>query len=295
MAECKWCNKSLPSDDVVFCPYCGAKIIKSKGVKRRGNGTGTAYKRDGKWTACYILGWVKRESDGKRCAIKRYKGGFPTRRAALEYIPQLANKRQEKHTLQSYWEVWEKSDLVRLSESKQTAYTIAYKKLKDIMPMTITDIDIVTLREVVAKNATTYYPAKDMRTLLCHLYKLAGADQVANADLPTFVTLPKLEEKEQEAFSEDELGKLWAAYDMGIEFVGYILIMIYSGMMPGELLALLVEMIDLDSRQIVGAGIKTKVRKKTNIVIAEFMLPVFRSLIGERQSGKRNCPNDRGI
>ena len=62
--------------------------------------------------------------------------------------------------------------------------------------------------------------------------------------------------------------------------------MIYTGMMPGELLRLKVDNIDLDNRQIVGAGMKTKVRRKTAISIAEYIVPVILSLIAQSKNGK---------
>jgi integrase len=50
-------------------------------------------------------------------------------------------------------------------------------------------------------------------------------------------------------------------------------------MMPGEAHNLKVENIDLKARTITGVGIKTKVRKKTPIVLAETILPVVQDLI----------------
>ena len=55
--------------------------------------------------------------------------------------------------------------------------------------------------------------------------------------------------------------------------------MIYTGMMPIEAMTLTVDKIDLEHRQIVGAGAKTKVRKATPIVLAESIVPVVEDLI----------------
>lgn len=55
--------------------------------------------------------------------------------------------------------------------------------------------------------------------------------------------------------------------------------MIYTGMMPGELLHCRKDMIHLDSHQIIGAGLKTAERKNRPIVIADFLMPVVQALI----------------
>ena len=59
--------------------------------------------------------------------------------------------------------------------------------------------------------------------------------------------------------------------------------MIYTGMMPGEAMQLRVDQIDLDGHRIHGAGMKTKVRKQTDIVLAETIIPLVQDLIDHAQ------------
>lgn len=68
--------------------------------------------------------------------------------------------------------------------------------------------------------------------------------------------------------------------------------MIYTGMMPGELVDLKKECIDIEQRQIVGAGKKTKVRKATPITIAEIIVPVLIALLN-LSTGVRLLPCNR--
>jgi len=119
------------------------------------------------------------------------------------------------------------------------------------------------------------------------LYKCADANGVeVNPRLPDYIKLPPLEEKEGTAFSDEELAKLWTAYEAENDMIGYVLLMIYTGMMPGELLELKTEHIDLANRQIVGAGKKTKVRQKTPISIADLIVPVVDDLCNKAKKGK---------
>lgn len=104
------------------------------------------------------------------------------------------------------------------------------------------------------------------------------AEQTATVNLARLLTLPELVEESPEPFSEIELHKLWDAYADGDHFYGFILLMIYSGMMPGELLNLTVDMIDLDAMEIRGCGLKTKKRKEVAIVFPYFLCPVVTDL-----------------
>ena len=82
------------------------------------------------------------------------------------------------------------------------------------------------------------------------------------------------------------LFRSWALWESGEKRAAIPLIMIYSGMMPGEAMALRIENIDLQGRVILHSGLKTKVRKASPIVIADAILPILEDLIGERDSDK---------
>ena len=157
----------------------------------------------------------------------------------------------------------------------------------------IDQLTVADLRDTVAKVCTTYYTAKDCRTVLTNLFRLASADGFANKDLPGFIQLPSLTEKEREPFSDTEQANLWKLYEKGDIRAAVPLLMIYTGMMPGECFDLKVSMIDLENRQIVGAGKKTAVRKKTPITIAATIIPLLEDLIAHaRPSGRLFCSSE---
>lgn len=60
--------------------------------------------------------------------------------------------------------------------------------------------------------------------------------------------------------------------------------MIYTGMMPGELLKLKKDMIDFEKNEIVRGGIKTRKRKETPMVFPDFVAPVLHELCEESKS-----------
>lgn len=252
--------------------------------KTRANSTGTAYKRSRTWTVEVVVGY--RLENGR--PLRRTKGGFATKTAALAYAPFLKTQKPEKAvpTLDHYWDVWSDSALLKLSKSKQTAYRIAWSKLDALSQYSMQDIDVATLQGLINEKTPTYYPARDVRTLLSHLYRLAIADGAVTIDLPNYLTLPSLEEDEPEPFTEQELTSFWEHYEAGDSFIGYILLMVYTGMMPGELCILKKSMIDSERKEIIGCGLKTKERKKKPIVLADFILPVLADLCDQTPGEK---------
>ena len=270
---CRKCKKELP-DGSVFCCWCGIRQEIKHSPRTRPNGSGSAFKRGKTWMIEVVIGY---DPDSGR-PVRRTKGGFRTKTEALAYAPTLKceTRASKVYHLAMYYQVW--SQTANLSKSKETAYRIAWEKLSPIAYTPVRDLDISTLQSLVSEKAPTYYPARDMRTLLSHLFKLAIADQQVTVNLAQYIKLPSLEEESPEPFTESELSSFWSSYDAGDTFVGYILLMVYTGMMPGELFIFRKDMIDWDQRLIIGCGLKTKVRKSTPIVVADCILPVLQLL-----------------
>lgn len=273
---CRKCKKVMP-DDSRFCPACGVEQTKrSASVKARGNGMGTVYKRGKTWTAEVTLGYVLDEKTNKNKRLKRKKGGFKTKTEALNYIQELKKDTAKTVlTLDEYWQSYSTHDMLKLSEKRAKCYKTAWKKLASLAPRKIDTLTVADLRQVVAEQTNTFYPARDMKVLLSHLFKLAGADLVVNPDLPSFIILPENEEGEKTPFTDEELALLWKAWDNGNRKVAIPLILIYTGMMPCELLDLEVENVDLDHQQIVDTGRKTRYRKSVSILLPNDICPVI--------------------
>lgn len=281
--QCIKCGVDLP-DGAVFCHMCGRKqtppMPKRQRTKARGNGTGTAYKRGKTWTARIVLGYYVGD-DGKRHARTANRGGFSTKKEALDYIPKLKAEAESSATLtlSGYWEFYEAKKLPELSRDKQTAYRIAWRRWAALATRKLEDLKIETLQAAMDDAATTYYTARDMKNLMSHFYKHGLANQTVSVNLAQYLQLPPANASEQTPFNAEELDKLWQDFAAGNTFTGYILLMIYTGMMPGELLQAKKEHIDWDGKQIRGAGLKTATRKAAPIVLADVILPVLRVLV----------------
>ena len=282
----------------IFCPWCGKKLTATKKarVKSRGNGTGTAFKRGSTWTAQVVYDRVYVADNKPLRRLTRSKGGFKSRDEALRYCPILKNGPQKPKlapTLEHYWNTFKDGAYTALGESKQRAYTIAWNRMGSIRNTRIDQLTVADLQKLVSDKCKSYYTAKDCKTLLSNLFRIAAAEGYANQDIPSFIQLPALQEEERKPFSELEQKALWKSYEDGDIRAAAPLLMIYTGMMPGEAMALRVGHIDLDARTITGVGMKTKVRKKTPIVLAETIIPVVQDLIAHASADGKFWPSHK--
>lgn len=278
---CPRCNRSIP-DDAALCCYCG-RVFKRKPASRahqRPNGTGTAYKVGNSWMAEITIGWVT-DAGGVKRRRRLRKSGFRTRTEALAYAATMYEReraqKKKAPMLSDYWETYSGGEMEKLSDSKRTAYKIAWEKLKPISLRPIDSLTVSDLRRVVGEKADTYYPARDMKVLLSHLFTLGAADGWCSKDLPSFILLPEKNETAREPFTEDEQRALWRAYEAGCTDAAIALIMIYTGMMTGEMRRLTVSMIDYENRRIIGVGLKTEVRKAAPVYLPADIIPVLQA------------------
>jgi len=275
--------------NALYCHVCGKEQNNKPGgvgKKKRGNGQGSAYSEKGSWTARVLEYWYV-DDNGKNKPKFKYKTGFKTKTEAVKYISTLESNISLKHnekkkvpTLNDLWRLYEKASLPRLSNDKQVAYKGAKKKLVSIFHTPINLLTIEDLQDVIDGKASTFYPAKDMKTVISHLYNLAVPEGHVNVNLSEYVKLPELIEKEARKFSDEEQAALWALYANNDKFVRYILLMIHTGMMPGELLAIKKVNVDLKT-QTINYGIKTKKRKKTPMILPDDIIPVITDILSD--------------
>ena len=278
----------------IFCHQCGKKLIttKKRRTKSRGNGTGCAYfdSVHRYWVAQIVDGYRdlppfsldNPENRKQRIPIKKTKGGFKRREDALAYCTVLKNGHQKPElapALSVYWETFKNGQYEALSASKQQAYRTAWKKLESIKDTRIDQLTVAGLQQLVSEKCSSYYTTRDVRTLLISLFKIAAAEGYVRQEIPTFIQLPALQETEQTPFSEVEQKALWKQYEKPDIRAAVPLLMIYTGMMPGEAMKLRADQIDIEGRRIHGAGLKTKVRKQTDIVLADTIVPLVQDLI----------------
>ena len=282
---CIKCSAPLP-DGSNYCNVCGRKQTKEKRVRTRANGTGSVYRRKDRpgWTAQVIDGM---KENGQPRYIR--KGGFKTKTDAINYLVKLEEekKKQKVPTVAKYYAVFQKGRGAAISKDKQDAYQIAYNRLEKYHNTPLDQLTVADMQEIINTSCKTFYPAKDVRTVLRHILKRAASDGYAvNLSLPDLLELPSLKEKKREPFEEEEQIALWLSYEAGNRPAAVPLIMIYTGMMTGEMRQLEASMIDLNKQIIVGDGLKTDERRTKHIIIPDDIVPLVQDLMEQHPTGR---------
>lgn len=275
--QCKKCHKEIPEGSL-YCNFCGRKQETKKRTKR-GNGQGTVYKDGVSWCAEITLGYYI-DNNGKFHRKSKRKWGFKTRTAALEYIYDLkSDKKFSSINMYNLFENFKKTSYTKLSDSKQTAYRIAWNKIKnDISYRNIDDITTDELQDITDKCGTSYYTKRDIKNLLSHLYKIAMQDDYVQQNKSAFILLPDLKKSEREIFTKKEIERIWNEWNTcESEISGHIIIMLYTGMRTGEMLQMRKENIHLDDHYMIG-GIKTKKSMNRKIIIPKIIEPIIKRL-----------------
>ena len=149
--KCRKCHCDIP-DSSRFCMHCGAAQNVSRNVKSRGNGTGSVFRRGKTWTACRVLGYTTEiiQVDGieqkKLHKTTRSKGGFKTKKEALEYLPKLTEPSKKKAiSWHKLYETWKPTH--RAGKSTMDCYAAAEKYFKPVWPLPFDQVDIDDLQE----------------------------------------------------------------------------------------------------------------------------------------------------
>jgi integrase len=280
---CKKCKKEI-ADESVFCNYCGAKQITTQRVsKKRGNGQGSVFKLpNGKYKAEVVLYYYVQDGKVKK---KRATREFTRRTDAIAWIPNAKPaKTEEVMTLKQLYEIFvESKKYAKLSKSQQNKLLYAWNRLQPLHYRNIADLTVDEMQTAIDKAVSTYYPARDMKVMLSHLFTLAIQREKVQYNKTEYLELPEFEKAKNEAFTESEMQAFWDDYNgtgpdgKAHPFTGYILIMIYAGLRYGELARIEKSKVFLDKRYMIG-GIKTEEGIDREIAIADRIMPIVREV-----------------
>lgn len=155
-------------------------------------------------------------------------------------------------------------------KSTQRKYSKAKDRLATLFRTDIRNIHISDLNAVCAD--LTYNSAHAVQNLLGKVYQLAMAEQYVAVNLAPLMTLPTDHaETPKMPFAKGKIDILWSDYRQTKEPVcASILLCIYTGLMPIELLRLTKQDCDLNAGLIDSAvGAKKEVMRHTNLQMTE--------------------------
>lgn len=261
--NCKYCSRSLP-DDAVFCSYCGRKQTAQKTKKRRQKGTGSVRKKGKKYEVRYqgeYLGMIDDPKDALNIIIN--------------YI-NSENTNFSDYTVKQTFEQWVSTPAFRkLSASVQRNYLGIFKNyFQPIYKLKMEDLKTGHLQQLIdiAYEMYSYDVCAKIRTVASGICKQAMKNDVINKNYAQLLDMPEKSAVERTPFSDAELEALWAHKDDF--YVKVILILIYTGLRPGELFQTKKDNINLVEQYMI-TGIKTEAGKNRVVPIADNIKPLL--------------------
>ena len=292
--KCRKCRQEIP-DGSRFCLFCGASQAVSQNTKSRGNGTGTVYKRGKTWTAYRVIGYTTEivEADGqqkkKLHKTTRSKGGFRTKKEALEYLPFLGTQAEKKVlTWAQMYDAWRPTH--RAGKSTMDCYAAAQKHFKPVWPLPFDRIDIDDLQECLDDCSKGKRTRENMKALAGLLYKYAIPRHMADLNIGQYLVVGEGDTADRSALPDTALEAIRKAVGtvMGAD---YILAQCYLGFRPSELLALDAKNYDRKEKAFTG-GAKTDAGRDRIVTVSPKIQPIIDRLTRDKIAGPVFCAPD---
>ncbi len=277
--QCRKCKEEIP-DISKYCMFCGAKQQSElRTVKSRGNGMGTVYKRGKTWTAKVTIDYAS-GSDGVSRPVSRTKGGFKTKKEAVNYLPVLKLTPREKPkqaTFKQIYEAWQPTH--RAGKSTMDCYKAAYKYFAPVYRLYISDIDIDDLQDCLDECNKGRRTKENMKALCGLLYKFAIPRHYVTLNMGQYLTVSG-DSGTKTALPDDALPKLEKHVD-GVFGASIVLCQCYLGFRPAEFVALDAANYNSKERAFIG-GAKTEAGTDRTVTVS----PKIQKYIDKAMQGK---------
>lgn len=273
---CKKCKKEI-ADDSLYCNYCGAKQIRERSNRRRGNGQGTVFKENGSWVAQVTIGWDK--EDGKLKRRTRKKRGFATKNEALDYLPNLKQdlpQQDLKVKFKDLYAKWMELHAEKVTASTINCYKSAYKYFSQLYYVELAKIRTEHLQDCVNRCPHGVRTKENMKALGTCLWRYAMQLDIVDRNYAEYIYIKKGDSTEKTAFSKEQLELMWQNVDK-VPKIRYVLILCYTGMRLNEMLGARTENYNREAGFFV-TGSKTAAGKDRTITISPKIAPFFEDL-----------------
>lgn len=251
---CPRCHKDIP-DDALICCYCGRHIvIQRSATKKRGNGTGTAYKRGSTWTV-RISSTSGTDENGKLIRSRPTKGGFKTKGEALAYAETLKNGPLSVSdiSMEKVFTEWSEGYQGRIGASTMAGYKAAFKHFREIAYRPISTIRPAELQAQINDCPAGKRTKQLMKVVAGLIWKFALDNDMVTKNITANLYTGNDATSTHEPFTDLELVRIRQA--VGVEpYADYVMALCYTGFRPGELLELKKEAYNKQGKYLVGGG-----------------------------------------
>ena len=222
------------------------------------NGYGSIVKLSGKRRNQYGIyvttGWT---DEGKQ--IRKILGYAKSRTEGYQMLADYHNDPYDidlkNISFEELYNKWYNTKKDSWSKTSKTRYSNAFKYFKGFHNKPFISIKLNQLEKIIKDCPHGYDTKKSIKLLYSQMYDYAKKiDVPIKKNYSEFLDIGQKEISDKHnPFADEEINKLWN--NLNIDYVGSILIMIYTGLRPTELLT--IKEIHLEDRYMIG-GIKTK-------------------------------------
>lgn len=234
------------------------------------NGYGTVYKLSGNRRKPYVAKKAAiYDDEGKH--IQKAIGYYATRKEALQalalYNANPYDLDSAKTTIAELFETFKERKYDKISKSGVYVYNAAFKHLAPLHNKPIKDIKSYEIQRIIDNMDRSWQTKSHVQALIHQLFDIAIELDIVQKNYAEFVKVGEKEKSEiHKPFTNEEIQILWD--NVLKDYADTVLIMIYTGMRPSEMLQLKKDDIDLEKRVMIG-GLKTKAGKNRQIPIAK--------------------------
>lgn len=270
---------------------------------RNPNGFGSVAKMTGNrrrpWRVRITVGWEINEATGREKQISKTIGYFATKKEAMlalaEYNQNPYDLTNRDITFKKAYEAWAPK---HYETYKQAAYNLgaAYKHCTPLENMRMIDIRLKHLQDIMDSiKEKSVSSQTNLKTVFLKTFKYAMENDIVTKDYSQFVsinhTAPKKDIKDK-FFTTAEIEAVIANKDWCISFpqarkkfadiqlVDSVIIMLYTGVRIGELLAIKTADVDISLRVIHLHGTKTDAAER-KVPIHKELIPYLEKRIAE--------------
>ena len=248
------------------------------------NGYGSVYNlgknRRKPWAVRLTIGRELRP-DGTTHWKYKYLGYYSTKEEAFAALVQYNQNPYDldaaKITFSEVYSKWSAEHFPKVSESNIKGSNAAYKLCKNIQDMRFADIRKSHLQGIVDTCDKNYPTLRKLKVLFNQLFKYAMENDICSKDYSRYVDISSYKDKNPDKidrfiFTDSEIRMLWEWSNN--EYVGIILILIYTGVRVGEMRDLKKNDVNLKEKYFRITASKTPAGIRS-VPIADKILPFF--------------------
>lgn len=237
------------------------------------------------WRARVTLRWDIDPDTGKTKQVYKTIGYYESKAAALKALADYNTNPYEvspEVTFAEVYDRWARRKFDEISNSNIAGYKAAYNLCTSIYNVRFCDLKLAHLQGVVDNSGKNHPTLKKLKIMFNQIFDYAVQNEIIGKDkhIVEYLNIGKpTKSNKHYRFNNTEIETLWR-WAPNNEYVQLILMLIYSGVRPGELFAVKSERVNLEEKSFyIDKGKNENAVRK--VPIHDKVLPFFRHWVNK--------------